>query len=238
MHVEELYSLAQAYRYKIDLHVHTAPASPCAEVSAEETARLYAERGYDAIAVTNHFIRYLFRGESAKEASRRYLKDYADAKRAGAQYGLQVLLGMEIRFPENHNDYLVYGLEEADVERFFPYLQTSYETFYKAVHGECLVILQAHPFRDGMELQNPALLDGIETFNCHPHHNSRIAPATDYAKAHPGWIVSAGTDFHHLGHQGMACIRSQTCPADSKELAALLRSGNYLFDVCGSIVLP
>ena len=33
---------------------------PCARVEAEEIARLYSEAGYGAIAVTNHYMKYLF----------------------------------------------------------------------------------------------------------------------------------------------------------------------------------
>ena len=43
------------------------------------------------------------------------------------------------------------------------------------------VILQAHPFRDGMVLANPVSIDGIEVFNFHINHNSRIGIAAQYA---------------------------------------------------------
>ena len=54
-------------------------------------------------------------------------------------------------------------------------------------------------------------------------------------------IKTAGSDFHHKGkgHEGVSALRTKTLPKDSFELAKILKSGDYLFEIGGdSIVLP
>ena len=80
-------------------------------------------------------------------------------------------------------------------------------------------------------------VDGIESFNMHPNHNSVIGFAAAYARDND-LIVTAGTDFHHEGHHGLCAVRTKTLPKDSFEYADILRSKDYVFDISGSIVLP
>ncbi len=238
MNVNELKNLTKEYKYKIDLHTHTKPVSPCSDITPKRMVEAYKEIGYDGIVITNHFIDFLIKSDDPDTVSQTYLKDYYKTKEIGEKKGLKVYLGMEIRFPENCNDYLIYGIEEKDVKEIFSYIHGDYISFYKAFKNEKNVILQAHPFRNNMVLQNPDYLDGIETFNMHPNHNSRVATATKYANEHPHFIKTCGTDFHHEGHQGCGAILSKTLPEDSHGIAKLLKSGDYLFEVAGNIVLP
>ncbi len=226
------------YKYKIETHAHTRPMSPCAHHSPADVVKFHSEAGYSAVTVTNHFCNYSFFDFNKQEIIDRFLKDYYDACEAGEKYGINVILGMEIRFPQNINDYLVYGINDNDISALYDYSQTDCATFYKEFKNDKNVILQAHPFRDGMERENIKNLDGIETFNMHFGQNSRIPKAVDYAKQFPNIITSCGTDFHansQLGHGG---ILAKTLPKDSFELAELLKSHDYLFNVAGSIVIP
>lgn len=95
------------------------------------------------------------------------------------------------------------------------------------------VFVQAHPKRDGMEMVNPALLDGIEVFNMHPHHNSRVGLASLYAKENNISVITAGSDFHHqnVSHEGLAAIRTKYLPDDTFGIAKLLRQGDYLIEI-------
>lgn len=238
MNIEQLKELTKVYPYKVELHAHTSPVSPCSEVSPKQLVECYKNKGYDAVVITNHLIAELLTSEDLEQHLSYYLKDYQEAKSEGEKLGLNVLLGLEIRFPENENDYLVYGIDERDVAKAITYLKSDYKTFYKNFKNDKNLIIQAHPFRDGIKLQDADYVDGVETFNCHPHHNSRIALATRYAKEHPYFIETAGTDFHHLGHEGAGAMLFKALPKDSFELVELLKSRDYLFNVSGSIVLP
>ena len=227
------------YKYKYDLHVHTAPVSPCAEIDAETTVLNYKEIGFTGIVITNHFSRNVFNDSKSKnEWLESYIKDYHDTKKFGEKYGLDVLLGIEIRFPENANDYLVYGVDEQDVMRAYDFLDEDYKNFYKNFKNEKNLIVQAHPFRKGMVLQDISYLDGIETYNLHPHHNSQPAVAVKLASSHPEMIVTGGTDFHHANHQGMCGMCCKERLSSSFELAALLKSRDYLFEVWGNKIVP
>jgi len=227
------------YKYKYDLNVHTAPASKCAEIDSKTTVLNYKELGFTGIVITNHFSLAAFNDTKSKnEWLDFYLDNFLDVKAYGKEYGLDVLLGIEIRFPENSNDYLVYGVDEKDVTKAYGYLHTDYKAFYKSFKSNKNIIVQAHPFRKGMELQNLSLLDGIEAYNMHPGHNSQVAVALKFASQNPGLIITGGTDFHHANHQGMCALCSKKKLSDSFELAKLLKSKDYLFDIWGSKILP
>jgi len=235
----ELKEILNEYKYKYDLHVHTSPVSVCGEIDAETTVLNYKELGFAGIVITNHFSRNAFNeSKSREEWLQFYLKDYHDAKSFGKKYGLDVLLGLEIRFPENANDYLVFGVDENDVIRAYDYLDGDYKSFYKEYKNDKNVIVQAHPFRKNMELQDLRYLDGIETYNLHPNHNSKVSVAVKLAASHPHMIVTGGTDFHHANHQGMCatCVKKEL--KNSYELAEILKSRDYLFDIWGNKVIP
>lgn len=225
------------YCYKTDLHVHTAPVSKCARIYTEEVIKSYSELGYSAVVITNHFHREVFDSKNSKEKCiEYYLSDYYYAKKLGEDIGMNVILGLEIKFPENSNEYMVYGIDETDVGRAFEYINSGYARFYQEFKNERNVIVQAHPFRNGMTLQKSELLDGIEVFNMHPGHNSRVAQAAQYAYEHPELIVTGGTDFHHENHQGMCAMKTRKPIKNSFELAEILKTGDYCFDIWGNII--
>lgn len=233
--------IERRYKYRIELHAHTSPVSPCSEIDPEEMARIYCEKGYDAVVITNHFIKGLLGDISKDELLDMYLLDYEKTRRAAEKYGLRILLGAEIRFTENHNDYLVYGVDRDVLSTCYDYLEEGLEKFREKVRLERSVIVQAHPFRNGMTEVDPKLLDGYETFNLHPNHNARIGIAARYAKENNAKILTAGSDFHHpdCGHEGVTALRTAVLPENSFELAEILKSGDYVFEVGeSSIVLP
>ena len=225
------------YKYKIETHAHTKPMSPCADFTPKETIEKYAKIGFDAVAITNHFCDYSYQDDPFNVVKKRFLDDFYQAKDAGEKYGIKVIFGMEIRFPENLNDYLLFGFEESDIKTLYDLTHTDYITFYKTFKNDKNVILQAHPFRNENP-QDPKYLDGIETYNMHPVHNGRIALAVQFAKKHPHLITTCGSDFHHDGHEGVGGILAKTLPKDTFQLASLLKSRDYLFNISGNIVIP
>ena len=100
------------------------------------------------------------------------------------------------------------------------------------------MIVQAHPFRDNMTQMPPDQMDGIEAFNMHPNHNSRVAIAAQYARKENIPLITIGTDLHHAGHEGVSALRTKQIPQTNTELVALLRSKDYLFEIGGCPLLP
>lgn len=229
------------YPYRIELHAHTKGISPCSEISPEEMAETYYQKGYDAVVITNHFISELLKGETKEEKLDWYFSGYEETKYAAKKYGLKVFLGAELRFTENHNDYLLYGVDKEILSTCYDYFEKGIESFRNEVKLEKSVFIQAHPFRDGMELVDPTLLDGIEAFNMHPGHNSRIGIATRYAAENNLKIKTTGSDFHHpnRGHEAVSALRTKIMPENSFDIAKILRSGDYILELGeNSILLP
>lgn len=152
------------YKYKTELHAHTSPVSSCADISPEELVQIYADAGYDAVCVTNHFTSRLME-MGARQAAEFFLSDYHRAAEEGERLKMSVILGMELRFVENSNDYLLYGFGEDEVEGIYSYMSGTPEDFYRDWKREGLLLIQAHPFRKGIVAKPPSVLDGIEVLN-------------------------------------------------------------------------
>lgn len=232
--------LLNEYKYQIELHAHTSPASSCSQILPEDLAVIYKNLGYDAVTVANHFM-YKYQNLSKNELVDRFFDDFLRAEKKGEEIGIKVLLAAEIRFTENGNDYLVFGVTRKMMEEIYDLLPYGIENFRKEYKMTDSVFIQAHPFREGMEKVDPSLLDGIEIFNMHPNHNSKVGLASVYAKEHSFPVVTAGSDFHHPNrkHEGVSAIRSTYLPRDSFELAKLLKSADYLLEVGrNNIIIP
>lgn len=226
----------EKYIYKTELHCHTSPASVCADFSVEEVFKLYSEAGYHSVVLTNHF-QY---NPTTKNSNKidALISDFKKAEKLCKKYSINAIFGVELRFNEgNANDYLFYGVAPEEMEKIVEYLDGSLENFYKNYKNENNILIQAHPFRDRNYPANPEFVDGIEVFNLHPGHNSRIGFAAKHAKKY-GKIVTAGTDFHHEGHHCLCAMLTREPIRDSFELARVLKSGDYMLSISGILVSP
>lgn len=218
------------YKYRIELHAHTSPVSGCSSISPERMAQIHKEMGYDAVVITNHCA-----ADSADRVDA-YLDAFKSTYEEGKKLGVTVILGIE--YNADGQDYLVYGVDAEFVKKAMTRKTTSYADFYKEMKDEKSVFLCAHPFRGPWRDLGDEYLDGIEIFNMHPGHNSRVGYAARYAKLHNMPIVTCGSDFHGEPDNGMVCVRSKVLPKDSYELADLLKSRDYLFEMSGNIIIP
>lgn len=231
-------NLIKEYKYKIELHAHSKPVSPCSDIPPEDLVALHKKLGYDAFVLTNHFM--IFSQEQDKNTFlNNYIEGYEKTFELGEKSGIKVYLGAEIRFTENNNDYLIYGVNKEILSEIYDYLPYGIENFRKKFPMENSVFIQAHPFRNGIERVNPQLLDGLEVFNMHPGHNSRVGVASRYAKENGLSLITVGTDYHHYGHEGLSALRTKTLPKDSFKLAEILKKQDYIFEIAdNNIVLP
>lgn len=218
------------YKYKTELHSHTFPTSACSDITAQMLVEEYKKHGYDAVTLTNHFSYY--EKDKREDQIKKFLDDYYRASELGKKIGIDVLFGAELRFTENDNDYLIFGICEDDLFAINELLDSGIDNFYKNFKNEKNIILQAHPFRDGMVLANPKSIDGIEVFNFHINHNSRIGIAAQYAREHE-FIITAGTDHHHVGGECLCGILTQKPLKNSYDIADVLLSKNYVLDISG-----
>ncbi len=223
------------YKYKTELHCHTKPASFCGKVLPEDVIKAYKRSGYNSIAVTNHF--YIPSDFAKEEWIERILSDYHKMQELGREEGINIILGLELRFTENINDYLIYGIEEKELSHIYDLLDKGIDNFYKTYRSEKNVIFQAHPFRDNMRLANINSIDGVEVFNLHPHHNSRIGLAARYAREND-LLAIAGSDFHDPNWDSLCGIMTKEPITSSAQLAKVLKERDYIIDISGFKVLP
>lgn len=227
--------ITSEYPYTIELHAHTNPASSCGDFLASEVVEIYRAAGVSSLAITNHFNSELLVGD-VKENIKKYLEDYHLAKDS-ANGEINVILGIEIRFDEAWNDYLVFGIEEDELEFYAELTPHGIENFYKEAKNERNVIIQAHPFRNNVTLAPVNSIDGIEAYNVHPVHNQRNAFSVRHAKKHD-LLVTGGSDFHHVNHHALCLMRTQNELKDSFDVASAIKSRDVVFDCSGSIIIP
>lgn len=184
--------------YKYETHLHTYETSPCGKVKAEEAVRIYHNAGYTGIVVTDHYFNGFFEAHpfiSWDKKVNLFLAGYKKAFAVGQKLGLDVLLGMEIRFSENPNDYLVYGFDEDFLRKYKKLYKLNLKTFRELTVDKGIIIIQAHPFRPDMVPAPPSLIDGVEAYNGNPRHTSSNHLAVQYARDN-GLKMLSGSDFH------------------------------------------
>ncbi|GHU38017.1 hypothetical protein FACS1894105_11280 [Clostridia bacterium] len=215
-------------KYKIELHCHSKEVSGCSSVSSADAVRLYKDKGYDALTITDHYYDGFFerKNGSWNDKVEAYLKGYKLAQETGAKLGVTVYLGLELRFKGENEDYLLYGANEEFVLNH-PELYNLTQRDIFNLSNECgLFFAQAHPFRSGMINHRSEYLNGIEVYNAHAEHSSNNPKALEWAEK-SGLIGISGSDFHAVHHAARGGIFTETLPKNEKELAQILRSNQF-----------
>jgi predicted metal-dependent phosphoesterase TrpH len=216
--------------YRIDTHVHTSEVSPCGKIGASQLVHLYKNSGYSGVVITDHFYQGYFDRLGEREWEDKidiYMSGYRTALEEGKKVGLNVMLGIELRFTENINDYLVYGINETFLKENGPVFGLGIEGFSKLINGKDILIYQAHPYRNGMITANPELIHGVEIYNGNARHNSRNNLALKFAEDNNLKKIS-GSDFHELTDlaRGGICVSENI--STSEKLCSLLKNNMVL----------
>ena len=213
-------------QYKTELHAHTCEVSPCADLTVAEVTERYIAAGYTTLVLTNHYCDYVIdnAGETWEEKIEHYLSAY-HAMKDYAGDRLNILLGCELRFTENFNDYLVFGMTEAFLREYPDLHKMTLKSFSALSRKMGFLLIQAHPFRNRMTVMPPKYLDGIEVFNGHPGHDSRNQLADALARRY-GLLRTSGSDFHHVSSVESGGILTDAPVTTMEQLVETLRSGN------------
>lgn len=217
-------------QYLYETHVHTSETSKCGHMTAAEDVRLYRALGYTGMVVTDHlhnvYISQLDCRENWPEVVRRYMAGYRAAKAAAEGADFDVIFGAEIRFPENDNDYLLYGIDE----QFLldnPYLcDMDHQSFFDKF-GSRIFIVHAHPYRGDHPQVFAACYHGVEVINCNPRHDSHNARALALTRWNPTLLRFSGSDCHQPGDEGRGGIYLPKRVRDSYEYKDAVTSGEY-----------
>ncbi len=214
--------------YKYEIHSHTKETSQCAKISAKELTDKYKELGYSGIVITNHYSDFTF---SLKEMFNKklrfehYIAGYKEAKKYETE-DFSVLLGVELRFFLNGNDYLIYGVTEELLEKA-PFLLPMYlrktSRFFRK--NGCIII-QAHPFRPYIYRANPKYLDGVEIINGKSSKEEN-EKALNWAKKKNLKIRTAGSDCHRESGAGLTGIITTEPIKTNEDLLRILSEGSF-----------
>ena len=214
-------------QFKTELHAHTSEVSPCGHVTAPEVAERFIAEGYSSLVITNHYCDYVINNLSGswQEKMDYYVYPYHLMKEHAGDR-LNVILGCELRFEGSINDYLVYGITEKFLRENPDLHKMNVRTFSSLARENGLLLVQAHPFRNWMQVVPPELLDGMETFNGTPSYDGHNLIANEWASRY-GLIRTSGSDFHNPDQYGTGGILTSAAIRTSEELVAVLKSGNY-----------
>ena len=215
--------------YKYEMHLHTMETSRCGHVRAADQVRTYHRLGYQGLCVTDHlhntYIDLMDCHDDWQECIRRYLYGYHLAKEEGERLGMDIIFGVELRFPENESDYLIYGIDEKWLYDH-PYVcRMDHQAFFDRFKDEVLII-HAHPYRNCDEVFYTCV-HGLEVANCNPRHKNRNELALALAKANPHLIRTVGSDAHRPGDEGRAALLSEARIPDSYAMKEVITSGRF-----------
>ena len=217
---------------KYEMHLHTAECDTHAHVAARKIVQIYKELGYDGLVITDHYFSMFYEwfadeleGADHKACIERWLRGYREARDEGERLGLTVLLGAEVRFDNNINDYLIYGLDEDFLLNSPPLNRLLGLSELITVLPEDACVVQAHPFRDKMTIRGPAPLFGIEVENggTEPFRNEM---ARIFAE-HYGKRMLSGSDLHRIEQAGRGGIMTEKTIKTQGDLISVLKSGDY-----------
>lgn len=218
-------------KYKIELHAHSSESSRCGSIKAEDLVNKYKKAGYSALVLTDHYYARFFDkivDLSWEKQLERYLKGYKIAKKTAQNLNFRVFLGIEIKFNDDPNEYLIYGLTEDFLLKHPRLHQLSLAELrtLTADQSQKTLIFQAHPFRSGMAPAAAELLSGLEVYNGNPRHDSQNYKALSYAREHNLKMIS-GSDFHENEDLARGGITTDLLPENQQQLINILMSGNY-----------
>lgn len=182
---------------KIDPHVHTKGISLCSRVNFRDMINEKKTAGYDAVILTNHCQPWYYEKQNRIFWLQEFFKEYEQARNYGKSCDFKVFLGIEVSISDPHwSDFLLYGTSE----NFF-YSQKSFfdmnqkELFdYCNLHG--VLMVQAHPFRDGHSPCDPQFMHGVE-INLRPQDYAKREAVEEFALKNDLFITS-GSDYHSV----------------------------------------
>ncbi len=221
-------------KYLFEIHAHTAETSNCGRCPAAQAVEIYHSLGYSGIMFTDHLHSYTFKKLLKKNPDATwddkidyFLQGYKIALKAAEKFPeFKIYLGCELRFDENDNDYLVFGLSEKILRNEMKdIVKMEMEDGLNYVKSLGLTVIQAHPFRNDCVVVRPGILDGVEINNGHLSHDSRNDIANIWAEKF-NYIKTSGSDFHG-DYEPNSGIYTNVIPENEKELQKIILSQDF-----------
>ena len=221
--------------YKYQMHLHTTPCSLCGGLTPETLCQALLENGYQGGVITNHF----YHGNSGIDRSENtsweqfvsaYENDYLACKQEAEKHGLDIIFSIEESVLPGL-EILCYGVTPKVLYDNPQLIKQDLYEWVRVMRENGVVVVQAHPFREADYIPEPGALpheclDGVEVFNRGNNSPEMNQKALEFATEH-GLIKTSSADAHWANHVPYGGIITERRIRNEKELAALLRSGEY-----------
>jgi predicted metal-dependent phosphoesterase TrpH len=214
--------------FKTEMHLHTAEVSRCGKMRAYELVRAYKEVGYSTVFVSDHFqantLDALGDIPWAEKVSI-FLSGYYAAKYEGDRIGVAVLPAAELCFGGGDpNHYLLYGITKEFLTAYENLHTVGIERLHEIAREEGLLLIQAHPHRDGHCHPRPEMVEGFEVYNSNPRHDDMSDQSFAVAAKH-GLLMIGGSDAHRSEDVGGSGVLTEEKIESAEQFIKLLRAG-------------
>lgn len=182
---------------KVDMHDHTNGVSLCAIKTPEEVIDIKIAQGYDGMVITNHIQPWYYKPGEYPLIVEKQIKEYKRAIEYGKKKNFPVVFGCEVTISNPfYSDWLLYGINEKFLQNSSILCEFSQKDLFELCQKNNILMIQAHPFREGHRLMDLKYMNGIE-INCAtdvPFKDKIIKIDKDN-----NLILTVGTDYHGGG---------------------------------------
>ncbi|MCL1900941.1 MAG: PHP domain-containing protein [Firmicutes bacterium] len=222
---------------KFSMHIHTQMRSPCGKVEPKKIVRLYKEKGYDGIIITDHYMKWIFAMNNMDSNAQKFqffIEGYRETLKYGKEQNLMVFLGMELNLCKYNklnstypvHEFLLYGLSESFIKEHPDLYELTQKELFELCNKNDILMIQAHPFRPKTAVADPEYMHGVEIVNKNKRHDSFDALAQSFCAAH-NLISVASDDFHEEEDAGQIAMLFPNDTTSMKKIVQYLREKNY-----------
>ena len=216
---------------KLETHCHSLGGSPCGDTPIDDILNFYNQAGYGGIVLTNHYDTYMpdyygVKGQGDKAVVDKFFSMYDEMKEKGEKLGLKIFFGIEVRISCTFTEYLLYGFNRQFLYDHPNLCALTQRELFELADKNGVLLIQSHPFRNGVQAGDPKYMHGAESFNGHYHHGNHNDLAEAFCNEH-NLIKMAGTDFHHPDQPITGGIMLPENIETNEQLAQYIRENNF-----------
>ncbi len=216
----------------IDFHAHSSGISWCCRIPYNQVLEEARSLGIDGIFLTNHYQSYYVENGDALAFAKKYANEFLLAKKYGDEHGIRVFFGVEAtmhRYQDAH--ILIIGVDENFVLEHPALYDYTIEQLSSCVREKGGLLIQAHPFRNGVDrLVDLNCLEGLE-LSCHPLYDGTYLEKFNELAVKNGLFLSCGGDYHADTYRPHCGVYLPDSIKTEKEVAEYLRSTPFV-DLC------
>ena len=213
----------------IDFHAHSSGISWCCRIPCDKVLDEAKAHGIDGIFLTNHYQKYYVEDGDALAFAKRYTAESLLAKKYANEKGMRVFFGIEAtmhRYQDAH--ILIIGVDESFPLEHPTLYDYTIEELSSFVHEKGALLVQAHPFRNGVNrLVDLKCIDGLE-LSCHPLYDGTYTQRLDGLAKDNGLFLTCGGDYHADTYRPHCGVYLPDELKTEKEVADFLRSTPFV----------